>query len=74
MNAQELKQLTSRLYELCSRLYPEEFNSIFTAKREVFMDWLNGKTGLNVNHITDKAYAIQSWVNALEEIETWPKN
>jgi len=68
MNANELKRFTSHLYDLCSKLYPDEFNTMFTASRETFKDWLNEKTGLNEDHVRDKNNAIKNWVEVLEKI------
>ena len=68
MDANELKMHTSRLYDLCSKLYADEFPSMFIAPREKFRDWLNEKTGLNEDHMRDKNNAIKNWVDVLEVI------
>lgn len=62
----EAKKKTSRIYELSSRLFPAEFPGMFTAKREVFRDWLNAKTGCDVDHIVDKHKALDAWLDKLE--------
>lgn len=64
----ELKQLTAILCQLCESLYPEEWPGKYTGTQEELRDWLNEKTGLNVNHITDKEGALTAWVNKLQEI------
>lgn len=63
---QHAKRKTSRLYELCSKLYGKEFNGMFTAKREVFRDWLNEKTGCQEDHIIDLHKALDRWIAELE--------
>jgi len=60
------KQKTSRIYDLCAKLFPDEFGKIFVAKREVFRDWMNAKTGSNCDHITDKHHALDTWLSILE--------
>ena len=67
-SVRELKQITSSLYALCVKMWPEEFEGMYTAKREVFRDWLNEKTGLNVDHIKDKMTALSAWKDELEKI------
>lgn len=64
----EIKYLASRLYALCNENWPDEFISMYRARPEIFRDWLNGKTGLTVDHITDRHEALSQWINALEHI------
>ena len=65
----ELKQLVARMCELCEVLYPDEWPGKYTGTREELRDWLNEKTELNVDHITDKEGALTAWINKLEEIQ-----
>lgn len=62
----DLKYKTSRLYELCTQLWPIEFREKFTVSREDFKAWLNSKTGLEVCHIKNKLQAIEAWLEKLE--------
>lgn len=61
----ELKCLTSTMYSICNSLWPDEFTRYYLAKPQVFRDWLNQKTGLNVDHTIDKKNAIAQWVDVL---------
>jgi len=63
-----LKFKVSRVYSICRELWPDEFDGIFTARREEFRDWLNSKTGLEEDHMVDKSRAIVNWLNELEEL------
>jgi len=58
----------SRVYEICRKMWPDEFNVMFTADKEVFRDWLNSKTGLNEDHSTRKNVAVTNWLKRLEQI------
>lgn len=62
------KHKTSQIYSLCRTLFGKEFDGYFTAPREVFRDWLNKKTGLDVDHIRDKHAALDAWIVALEAL------
>lgn len=64
----EVKYKTSKLFELCQKLWPEEFVGMFTAKREAFRDWMNKKTGLEMDHIINKRTAVLAWVEVLEKL------
>lgn len=68
LTAEQIKLKTARLCELCEALWPEEWPGKYIARQGVFRTWLNGKTGLNVNHITNKSDALIAWVNRLEEL------
>lgn len=68
LSAKELKYKTSRLYELCTQLWPFEFKYKFTAPREEFKKWLNLKTEMDVCHITNKNFAINAWLEKLEQL------
>jgi hypothetical protein len=63
------KDLTARLCVLCEELYPDEWLGKYTMSREDFKDWINIKTSLNENHITNQVGALTAWVNKLEEIK-----
>lgn len=65
MTAEQLKQLTADLCNLCATLYPDEWPGKYSETRENFRDWLNTKTGLNVDQIVDKENALTQWVNKL---------
>lgn len=60
------KHKTSEIYSLCTILFGDEFKGYFTAPRTVFRDWLNGKTGLSVDHIRDKHAALDAWLDKLK--------
>jgi hypothetical protein len=62
------KYKTSLLYEICLKLYPNEFKAMFTAPREAFRDWLNGKTGLQLDHIKNQHEALDGWIECLKDI------
>jgi hypothetical protein len=64
----EIKQKNARLCELCEQLWPNEWAGKYTGTREGFRDWLNEKTDLDVDHITDKAAALTAWLEKLEEL------
>jgi len=66
---QNAKMKTSRLYELCSKLFGKEFNGMFTAKRELFRDWVNEKTRCNEDHIVDLHKALDTWLVELEKLQ-----
>ena len=63
-----MKHKTSELYSLCVLLFPEEFRQIYAASRAEFRDWLNLKTGLNVDHIINKHEAMDSWIEKLKSL------
>jgi len=65
----EAKWKTSRIYELCAKLFPKEFQGMFIAPREQFRDWLNEKTGCQVDHIADKHHALDAWLEILELLD-----
>jgi hypothetical protein len=65
-NLTQTKALTARLCALCEQLYRDEWTGKYIGSREIFRDWLNEKTGLNVDHITNKFEALSAWVEALE--------
>jgi hypothetical protein len=65
---EQLKVKTARLCVLCETLWPDEWPGKYTGTRENFKTWLNSKTDLDVNHITDKSAAMTAWVNKLEEL------
>jgi hypothetical protein len=66
----DIKALTARLCELCEQLFDNEWEGKYNGKREEFRDWLNEKTGLNVDHLIKKEFALQAWISKLEEMAT----
>jgi hypothetical protein len=62
------KQLVAKLCVLCEQLWPEEWPGKYTGSREDLRDWLNEKTGLDVDHITNKESALRAWVTELENL------
>jgi len=65
---QNAKWKTSKLYELCDKLFGAEFNGMFVAKREIFRNWLNEKTGCNEDHIVDLHKALDAWLVELNKM------
>lgn len=65
----EIKKKTSRLYELCARLFKREFDQMFHAPQKEFRDWLNLKTGCNVDHIGNLNNAMDEWISVLEKLK-----
>lgn len=63
-----MKHKTSELYSLCSSLFPDEFGFYFGASRTEFRNWLNEKTGLNVDHIINKHEAVDAWIEKLKSL------
>lgn len=63
-----MKHKTSELYSLCASLFPDEFKRNFTAPRNEFRDWLNSKTGLSVDHITNRDEAMDAWIEKLKSM------
>lgn len=64
----EIKLKSARLCALCEQLWPDEWPGKYTGSREDFRDWLNEKTELDVDHITNKSAALTAWVEKLEEL------
>lgn len=64
----DTKALTARLCELCERLFPEEWPGKYTGTQENFKEWVNEKTELTKNHMTNKEDALTAWVAKLEEL------
>lgn len=65
LNANETKAKIVYLCARCEALWPGEWEGKFTGTREEFRDWLNSKTGLTVDHITNKSAALIAWCDAL---------
>ncbi len=63
------KELTARLCTLCAELYPDEWPGKYTGTREDLRDWLNSKTGLSVDHISNQETALQAWVDQLDVLK-----
>ena len=63
------KPLAARLVVLCKDMWPLEFATKYTAKQADFRDWLNEKTGLNVDHTIDKEVALTAWINKIVEMK-----
>lgn len=61
-----LKHKISRMYEICMKLWPDEFREKYAGRREEFNTWLNEKTQLSENYSTNKTKSILSWLDELE--------
>lgn len=66
----DTKALAARMCEIAEILFGEEFEGKYIGTREDFRDWMNSKTGLNVDHTIDKPGALEAWVNKLEEMNS----
>ncbi len=66
----DTKALAARMCELSEKLFHDEFHWKYIKSQEDFRDWMNSKTQLNVDHIIDKAGALEAWVNKLEEMNS----
>lgn len=64
-----LQYKVSRIYSLCFSLFYNEFKLKFLCSKEEFRDWLNLKTGLNVDHIQNKETAFTAWLEQLENMK-----
>lgn len=64
----KLKYQTSKLYDLCNKIWPTEFQQVYQSDPTDFREWLNSKTGLNFDHRMKKHEAIEAWLNAIEKI------
>lgn len=58
----------SRVFELCNKMFKEEFKYFYTARKEEFRDWINQKTGCHEDHMIDKDKACDEWMEKLELI------
>lgn len=56
----------SKLLTICKERWPDELKQHYTAAQVDFRDWLNEKTGLNVDQRYDTDDAVDAWLNALE--------
>ncbi len=65
---EQIKEKATRLCELCNQLWPDEWEGKYTGARADLRDWLNDKTGLEVDHIQDKSAALTAWVDKLETL------
>lgn len=68
MGHDPLNYRISRMYELCMKLWPVEFQRAYAGKRHEFNDWLNEKTGLNEDHSADRERAVNRWLDELEHM------
>lgn len=64
------KPLAARLVVLCKEMWPVEFAAKYTGKQADFRDWLNEKTGLNVDHTIDKEVALNAWIDKIVAMKT----
>lgn len=63
----ELKYMTSKLYSLCNKLWPKEFAKMYHEPPAVFRDWLNKKSGLDIDHtVGDKKESLNRWLTVIE--------
>lgn len=58
--------MTSRIYELCAKLFRDEFYEFYSKPRMVFTNWLNEKTGLQESYLMNPVFATQHWLEQLE--------
>jgi hypothetical protein len=67
----DIKLLIVELITLCEKLYPDEWRGKYTSSQMVFRDWLNEKTGLNVDHIEydQREGALRTWVEVLQGLD-----
>ena len=63
-----LKHKVSKIYGICMKLWPDEFQKQYAGRREDFNNWLNEKTGLNEDHTHNRTKAIKEWLSELEFI------
>ena len=63
-----LNHKVSRMYEICLKLWPDEFREKYAGRRQEFNDWLNEKTALNEDHSANRAQAILNWLDELEHL------
>ncbi len=68
MSGSLINHKISRLYELCIKIWPVEFQQKYAGTRREFNDWLNEKTGLNEDHANHREQAILNWLDELEHI------
>ncbi len=66
--SESLRFKFSRIYELCKKLWPNEFDDMFSADKEAFRDWLNHKTSLDEDYEFDRIEATDAWLEQLEKI------
>lgn len=64
----DAKMKMSEIYSLCNKLFSKEFAQVFAASREEFRDWLNEKTSLDCNHMSDKHESLDAWIFRLREM------
>lgn len=62
----DTRMLAAKICELCAEKWPDEFQGKYAGARENFRDWLNEKTGLQVDHIIHKEDALNAWISAIE--------
>ncbi len=68
----DIKKYSAEICRIAEKLYSDEWSGKYTGSQEKFRDWLNAKTGLNVNHINydQRESALFAWMNALKNLES----